>query len=238
MTSVLHAFCIQSRQINARMCYLFSFLCLEHFQQTCFTDRPFSPFACSVSAIENLLPHRRRSSLYCKSATAQALPSRYRKDLLLNSVFFAFSSLTRLARIDAYSFCQHQSAMHPETNAHVNVDEDVGRTHSSILGGFGLATLERHSVTLVLETLRGDETLDTGCFGVGFLAFALGLDFAADDEFADLAIRTNDQQSTRTPLSQHCQRTTTRRKSDRAQQEGETEHSHHHPCPSQRTCES
>ena len=41
-------------------------------------------------------------------------------------------------------------------------------------------------MTLVLEALRGDEALDAGGFGVGFLAFAFGLDFAADDEFADL----------------------------------------------------
>ena len=38
----------------------------------------------------------------------------------------------------------------------------------------------------MLETLRGDQTLDAGRLGVGFLAFALGLDFTADDEFADL----------------------------------------------------
>ena len=41
-------------------------------------------------------------------------------------------------------------------------------------------------MTLMLETLRGDQTLDAGGLGVGFLAFALGLDFTADDEFADL----------------------------------------------------
>lgn len=38
----------------------------------------------------------------------------------------------------------------------------------------------------MLEALGGDEALDAGRFGVGFLAFAFGLDFAADDEFADL----------------------------------------------------
>lgn len=43
-------------------------------------------------------------------------------------------------------------------------------------------------MTLVLETLRSDEALDTGCFGIWFLVFALGFDFAADDEFADLII--------------------------------------------------
>ena len=41
-------------------------------------------------------------------------------------------------------------------------------------------------MTLVLETLGGDETLDARCFCVWFLAFALGLDFTADDELADL----------------------------------------------------
>lgn len=51
-------------------------------------------------------------------------------------------------------------------------------------------------MTLVLETLGSDEALDTGSFGVGFLAFALGLDFAADDEFADLVkCRREDQNS-------------------------------------------
>ena len=48
-------------------------------------------------------------------------------------------------------------------------------------------------MTLVLETLGSDEALDTRCFGVRFLAFALGLDFAADDEFADLVVQTVDQ---------------------------------------------
>lgn len=41
-------------------------------------------------------------------------------------------------------------------------------------------------MTLVLETLRGDETLDAGGFGVRLLLFVLGLDFTADDESADL----------------------------------------------------
>lgn len=73
-------------------------------------------------------------------------------------------------------------------------------TYGCILGRFGLAALERHSVTLVLETLGGDETLDAGCLGVGFLAFALGLDFAADDELADLgSSHPNDQHQFKTP---------------------------------------
>ena len=43
-------------------------------------------------------------------------------------------------------------------------------------------------MALVLETLRSDEALDTGCFGIWFLVFALRFDFTADDEFADLVI--------------------------------------------------
>ena len=48
-------------------------------------------------------------------------------------------------------------------------------------------------MTLVLETLGSNETLNTRCLGVGFLAFALGLNFTADDEFADLVVRTKYQ---------------------------------------------
>ncbi len=57
-----------------------------------------------------------------------------------------------------------------------------------ILARLGPTALESNSVTLVLETLRSDEALDLGGFGVGFLAFAFGLDFSADDEFADYVI--------------------------------------------------
>ena len=41
-------------------------------------------------------------------------------------------------------------------------------------------------MTLVLETLGSDETLDARGLGIGFFAFAFGRDFTADDEFADL----------------------------------------------------
>lgn len=41
-------------------------------------------------------------------------------------------------------------------------------------------------MALVLETLRGDKSLDLGSFGVRFLALTLGLDLAANDELADL----------------------------------------------------
>ncbi len=41
-------------------------------------------------------------------------------------------------------------------------------------------------MTLVLETLGGDETLNLGSLGVWLLALALGLDFTSDDELTDL----------------------------------------------------
>jgi hypothetical protein len=41
-------------------------------------------------------------------------------------------------------------------------------------------------VALVLEALGGDQALDLGGLGVWLLALALGLDFTADDELADL----------------------------------------------------
>lgn len=60
------------------------------------------------------------------------------------------------------------------------------KTYGSIFGSLSIATLECDPVTLVLETLRGNETLDLGSFGVWLLALTLGLDFTTDNEFADL----------------------------------------------------
>ena len=61
-----------------------------------------------------------------------------------------------------------------------------GRTYRSILGSFGSAALERDTMTLMLKTLRSDETLDLRGLGVRFFAFGFGLDFTADDKFPDL----------------------------------------------------
>ena len=49
-----------------------------------------------------------------------------------------------------------------------------------------MATLKSHAMTLVLETLGSNETLDARSLGVWFLAFAFGLNFTTNDEFADL----------------------------------------------------
>lgn len=66
----------------------------------------------------------------------------------------------------------------------------MGKTHGSILGLLGLAALECNAMTLVLQTLRSDQTLDTRSLGVwllGLLALlGLGLDLTANDELANL----------------------------------------------------
>jgi hypothetical protein len=63
----------------------------------------------------------------------------------------------------------------------------VRRAYGGILGSFRVAALECDPVALVLETLRSNQTLDTGSLGVWLLALALRLDLTANDELADLA---------------------------------------------------
>jgi len=59
-------------------------------------------------------------------------------------------------------------------------------TYSSILGLLRVAALERNAMTLVLETLWGNQALDLWCLGVWLLALTLWLNLAADDELANL----------------------------------------------------
>lgn len=54
----------------------------------------------------------------------------------------------------------------------------------SVFGCLGASSLEGDAVSLVLHTLRSDESLDLGGLGVGFGTFLLGDDFTTDDEFA------------------------------------------------------
>ena len=100
-------------------------------------------------------------------------------DLLRASLLAVFASPTRLARICAYSLCR-------TNQLEIWDSQGEDQSYSSVFGSFGLSTLESHAVTLVLQTLRSDETLDARGFFVWFLAFSLGLDFAADDVAADL----------------------------------------------------
>ena len=99
--------------------------------------------------------------------------------LFLISCCFAFCSATRLCMIWAYSFCDSNQLSSPSFKFH-------DKTHRSILRRLGSTTLECDPVALVLETLRGDQTLDTWSLGVRFGAFFLWLDFTANNVAADL----------------------------------------------------
>lgn len=61
-------------------------------------------------------------------------------------------------------------------------------THGLILDLLGLAALESETVTLVLQTLGGNQSLDLGSLGVRLLALALGLDLSSDNVLADLFV--------------------------------------------------
>jgi hypothetical protein len=56
-----------------------------------------------------------------------------------------------------------------------------------LLGRFRTAALEGDAVTLALEALGSDQTLDLGGLGVFLLSLTLGGDGAADDEFSVLS---------------------------------------------------
>jgi hypothetical protein len=68
----------------------------------------------------------------------------------------------------------------------INIQGEKGYTHGSILGLLGVSSLQCDAVTLVLETLRSNQTLDLGGLGVWLLALTLRLNLATDDELADL----------------------------------------------------
>ena len=59
-----------------------------------------------------------------------------------------------------------------------------------ILRSLCSSTLECDSVSLVLETLRSDESLDLGSFGVWLLAFTFRLNLSSNDELADVQVST------------------------------------------------
>ena len=54
----------------------------------------------------------------------------------------------------------------------------------SILGCLGTSSLQGDSVSLVLQSLRGNQSLDLGSLGIGLCTFLLGDNFTANDKFA------------------------------------------------------
>lgn len=104
---------------------------------------------------------------------------RIEEALRLRASTLAFlASETRLARIAAYSLWKNM--------LDGELWKNNGLTYGSILGTLSVTTLECESMTLVLETLRGDQTLDLWCLGVDLLALTLWLNLTTDNEFTDL----------------------------------------------------
>jgi len=58
----------------------------------------------------------------------------------------------------------------------------------SILGPLSITTLEGKTMTLVLKTLRGNETLDLWGLGIWLLSFTLWLNLTTDNELANIII--------------------------------------------------
>jgi len=74
--------------------------------------------------------------------------------------------------------------------------KDLGVLGRGILGCFCATTLDCNSVTLVLEALRGDETLNLRCLGVWLCALLLGGHFTTDNEFADIILLAETKETT------------------------------------------
>jgi len=58
----------------------------------------------------------------------------------------------------------------------------------SILGRLGVSSLQCNAVSLVLHSLGSNESLDLGGLGVWLGALLLGHDFTSDDEFANIVL--------------------------------------------------
>ena len=65
----------------------------------------------------------------------------------------------------------------------------MDETYGSLLAGFSTTTFEGNAMTLVLQALRSDQTLDAWGLGVWFGTFFafLGLNFTTNDKLADLS---------------------------------------------------
>lgn len=64
------------------------------------------------------------------------------------------------------------------------LSQELGVLVGSILRGFRTSSLEGEAVSLVLNALGSDESLDLGSLGVWLRALLLGGDLTTDDELA------------------------------------------------------
>jgi hypothetical protein len=84
-----------------------------------------------------------------------------------------------LARIAAYSFCRR-------TVRGEGMNGRGKRTYGSILGSLSITALQCNAVTLMLQTLWSDQSLNLRGLGVWLLALALWLDLTTDNKLSDL----------------------------------------------------
>lgn len=73
--------------------------------------------------------------------------------------------------------------------------EELGVFVSGVFGGFSASSLECDSVSLVLHSLRSDQSLDLWCFCVWLSTFLLGCNFTSNDEFADIVLLAQAEES-------------------------------------------
>ena len=104
----------------------------------------FAPLHVDPSTIYFLIDEARRS--VGRLALLNSYGGDFKCHLLLNSDFLAFSSLTRLARMEAYSFCTTTISL---CNL-PKITHAGGKAYRSIFRSLSLTALQGHSVTLML----------------------------------------------------------------------------------------
>lgn len=128
------------------------------------------PMSCvlhsEIATTSSLLPHRRRSPLTCLNLLALLFVDALVQEFGIFGLFENGSVMNLVLQRGHKIFVQC--------------------TYGSFLLSLVTATLESLQMTLVLQTLWCDKTLNAWSFGVRFGALFLGLHFAADNEFTYL----------------------------------------------------
>jgi hypothetical protein len=101
-------------------------------------------------------------------------------------------------------------------------------TYGGVLGGLGVAALESHAMTLVLQTLGSNQTLNARSLGVGLGSLLLGLHLTANDKLADLELKKKVRIQAFQKEQNHSDSVSCMMK-NRRQWKGKV-NPHHHPC--------